>query len=290
MLRLGPHARPTQERAVLLVIIAAFSVQFGAALATGLFGSVGVLGAVFLRVGFAALVLVALAPTAFREARGRPLRWVIALGVTLAVMNSLFYLAIDRIPLKVAVTVEFLGPLAVAVAGSRRPLDFVWVALAGAGIALFGSPTLDVDRLGLVFAAGAAVCWALYIVFAKRLAATWSIRGGLTASMALAAVLLIPVGVVSAGGEFFDPLVLVIGIGVALLSSVIPYGLEFAALRRLKASTFGILLSLEPAIAAIVGAVILTQVPTRLEALAIALVVIASIGASWTTEALPPEA
>lgn len=170
--------------APLLVLVAAFSVQGGAALATTLFEEAGPLGAVTLRLGLAALLMLALYGSGLRAARGRPLRWVVALGAILALMNSLFYLSLDRIPLGVAVTVEFLGPLAVAVAGSRHARDLLWVALAGAGIALFGSPTVDVDKVGLALAAGAGACWAGYIVVGKRLSHTWPVGLGLTAALA----------------------------------------------------------------------------------------------------------
>jgi inner membrane transporter RhtA len=264
-----------------LLLGAAFSVQSGAALATTLFREAGPLGTVFVRTAFAALVLGLLARSGGRRAwRAGPLRWVVGLGIALAAVNSLFYESIDRVPLGVAVTVEFLGPLAVAVLGSRRRLDFAWIVLAGAGVALLGSPTVDVDRVGLFIALAAGAFWAAYIVIGNRLAATWPLAPGLALSMGIAAVLTAPLGVASAGTALASPRILALGLVVAVLASVVPYALELAALRRLRTSTFGILMSLGPAVAALAGAVFLSQRLGPVELLAVALVVIASIGAN----------
>jgi inner membrane transporter RhtA len=263
-----------------LLIAAAFSVQSGAALATTLFEEAGALGTVFVRTAFAGLILLLLTRTRLASLRAGPLRHVIGLGVSLACVNSLFYLSIDRVPLGVAVTVEFLGPLAVAVAGSRRRLDFIWILLAGAGVALLGSPTVDVDRVGLALALAAGVFWASYIVIGKRLGATWPLAQGLTLAMLLAGVLVAPLGIVSGGSALADPRILALGLVVAVLASVVPYILELAALRRLRTSTFGILMSLGPAVAALCGAVFLSQALGPIELLAIGCVVIASIGAN----------
>ena len=273
----------------LLVIAAAVSVQAGAVIAFNLFDEVGPRGAVLLRLGFAALLLLPFSRGALRASRGRPVGWVLLFGLVLAAMNSLFYQALARVPLGVAVTVEFVGPLVLAVALSRRLLDLVWVALAAAGVLLLGAPASDVDRAGIAFALGAGACWALYVVVGKRVSATWPLRSGLTASIVVAAVVLLPIGLASSGEQLADAGVLARGLAVAVLSSVIPYGLELAALRRLSASTFSILLSLGPAIAALVGAVVLHQTPEPLEAVAIACVVAASIGSSRAArQALPP--
>jgi inner membrane transporter RhtA len=217
-----------------------------------------------------------------------PARYAIGLGVALACVNSLFYLAIDRVPLGVAVTVEFLGPLAVAVVGSRRRLDFVWIVLAGAGVALLGSPTVDVDGIGIVLSLAAGVFWAAYIVIGKRLGATWPLQRGLAVSMALAGVLTLPLGLVSGGAALLSPGLLALGFAVAILASVVPYVLELAALRRLRTSTFGILMSLGPAVAALAGAVFLRQRLGALELLAIAFVTAASIGANRGTSSQAP--
>jgi inner membrane transporter RhtA len=274
--------------APLLVIGAALSVQCGAALATTLFEDAGALGAVWLRQAFGAAILVALSRGALRRLRGRPLAPVLALGAILAVMNSLFYESIDRVPLGVAVTAEFLGPLLVAAIGSRRVEDFLWVLLAGGGVALLGSPSVNVDHYGLLLALGAGGCWALYIVVGKRLTSTWPLLDGLTVAMLVAAVLIAPLGVASAGDQLLDPSLLAIGVVVALLASVIPYLLELSALRRIKVSAFGILMSLEPAAAAMAGVVILSQRLTLLESIAVVLVIVASIGANRRAAAVPP--
>jgi inner membrane transporter RhtA len=276
---------------VSLVVAAAVSVQLGAAIATKLFDQAGPLGTVLLRVGFAAVVLLALNRRTLSAARGLPVRWVLLFGLTLATMNSLFYEALDRIPLGVAVTLEFVGPLAVAVAFSRRVVDVVWIGLAAAGVALLGSPTVDVDHTGLACALGAGACWAAYIVIGKRVAATWPLGASLTASMCVAAVVLLPVGLGTAAGDLADPGILAAGLGVAMLSSAIPYALELLALRRLRASTFSIVLSLEPALAALAGAILLSQKLHPVEAAAVALVVAASLGAArGAREAPPPDA
>lgn len=293
-----PPAAPTsfprrllgRTPAPLLVIGAALSVQCGAALATTLFEEAGALGAVWLRQAFGAVILVALSRGALRRLRGRPLMPVLALGGILAVMNSLFYESIDRVPLGVAVTAEFLGPLLVAALGSRRVEDFLWVLLAGAGVALLGSPSVDVDHLGLLLALGAGGCWALYIVVGKRLTSTWPLLDGLTVAMLVAAVLMAPLGVASAGGEFLDLSLLGVGVAVALLASVVPYLLELSALRRIRVSAFGILMSLEPAAAALAGALILSQRLTLLESVAVVLVIVASVGANRRAAAVPPPA
>jgi inner membrane transporter RhtA len=272
------------------VVGAALSVQFGAALATTAFDIAGPLGFVWLRVGLAALLLVALNAQALRRVEAPRLRWVLAAGAAVAVMNACFYQAIDRIPLGLATTIEFLGPLAVAVLGSRRAVDFLWIALAGAGVALLGSPGVELDAVGLAFAFGAAAGWAAYIVLAKRMLEDWSVGTGLSLTLLVAAILLAPLGLAAGGSALLDPEVLALGLAVAVLGSVLPFSLELGALRQLSAAAFGIILSLEPAVAAFAGAVALGQVPTALEALAIVLVMAASAGASLgARRVVPPE-
>ena len=281
----------TRAPAPLLVLAAAFSVQGGAALATRLFAAAGPLPVVWLRSAFGALVLLALDPGVLRRGRAGPLRWVLALGLTLAAMNAFFYEAIARVPLGVAVTAEFVGPLAVAVVGSRRALDFLWVALAGAGVALLGNPTTDVDPVGLGLALGAAACWAGYIVFGKRVVASWPFASGITLALAIAGLALAPLGIAAGGSRLADARFLGVALAVAVLSSVVPYVLELAALSQLRVSTFGILMSLEPAVAALMGALVLAQTLTLAEALAVALVTAASVGANRSArEPPPPEA
>lgn len=270
--RLGARGAP------LLIVAAAFSVQGGAALATTMFARGGPLGAVLLRVGFAAVILAVTAAVGRRFRR--PDRTIVAFGLALAAMNACFYLALERVPLGVAVTAEFLGPLAVAIAGSRRRSDFAWIVLAGAGVALLGSPTVDVDPLGLGFAVLAGAFWAGYIVLGKRVAMGGDVVGGLGTAMLVAAVALLPSGLVWGGPGLGEGGVLALGLAVAVLSSVVPYVLELVALLLIRASTFGILMSLEPAIAALCGAVFIGQRIRGLELLAIAFVIVASAGAS----------
>lgn len=256
------------------------SVQLGSALVTTLFDELGPGGAVLLRTAFAALVLIAL----WRPARGsvdrQSGRDIALFGVVLALMNLSFYEALDRLPLGIAVTFEFTGPLAVAILGSRSRIDVLWAAIAGLGILMFAPDVGDgLDPVGVGFALAAASMWAAYILLSARVGRSPAGLGGLSVAMVLATIVLIPIGVHDGGGELLDPALAAVGLGVALLASAIPYVLELEALRRLRASTFGVLLSLEPAMAALIGAVALDQALAGREVIAIGLVVIASAGA-----------
>ena len=210
-------------------------------------------------------------------------------GATLAGMNLCFYEAIDRIPLGIAVTIEFLGPLGVAVALSRRRLDLAWVALAAIGVALFADrgEGEGLDPVGVGFILGAAAFWAAYILMSARTGRVFPGGTGLTLAMAVGAVLLIPIGVADGGSALLEPELLAAAVGVALLASAFPYALEMEALRRLPTGVFGILLSIEPAVAALAGFVVLDQGLGVRDLVAIGLVVAASAGASL---AAPPEA
>lgn len=268
---------------VVLVLAAIASVQFGAALAATLFSEVGPGGAAFLRVAIAAVLLAALWRPGVRGRARADLALAAAFGLVLGAMNLLFYLAIDRLALGIAVVFEFVGPLGVAVATSRRRLDLVWIAIAGAGIALLSAGDLGrLDGLGVVFALGAGGCWAAYILLGGRLGRAFPGGNGLALALVVAAVLLAPVGLVSGGTELLDPSVLGIGAAVALLSSAIPYSLELEALRRMRTAVFGVLMSLEPAVAAVAGLAVLGQRLAATELAAVALVVAASAGISWT--------
>jgi inner membrane transporter RhtA len=263
-----------EARGVALVVAAVTSLQFGAGFAVTLFDELGPGGAVFLRQAFAAVVLLALWRPRFR--RNLPL--AAAFGIALGLMNLCIYEAMDRIPLGVAVTIEFWGPLAVAVALSRRPLDLLWVVLAGSGILLLADPGGgSLDAAGVAFALAAGGLWALYILLSARVGAVFPGGSGLAIAMVFAALVTLPVGV---SGELLRPELLAAGAAVALASSVIPYSLELEALRRLPANVFGVLMSLEPAVAALAGLVILGQALGAVEWVAIALVVVASAGAS----------
>jgi inner membrane transporter RhtA len=284
----APRHAPTSVPPAGLVLMAAGSVQFGAALARTLFDDLGPGGTVLLRVLFAAVVLALLWRPSLRGRSGRDLALAVAFGVSLAAMNFAFYLSIDRIPLGIAVTFEFVGPLGVAVAGSRRALDVLWVVLAAAGILLltdFGQGGLNTAGVGLALLAGAF--WAAYILLSARVGGTFEGGSGLAIAMAVAALLLLPVGIADGGGSLLDPGLLALGFGVAILSSAIPYSLELEALRRMPARVFGVLMSLDPAIATLAGLVVLGQVLAGREVAGILLVVVASAGAARQS-AVPP--
>jgi inner membrane transporter RhtA len=263
-----------------LVLGATVSVQSGAAVATHLFDEVGPVGTVMLRLVLAAAILFAIWRPSLSEFRGPHRRDVILFGLALAGMNTSFYCAIDRIPLGIAVTLEFVGPLGVAIAGSRRRLDLAWAGLAALGIALL-SPGIggELDLLGVALALLAGAFWAAYIYLASRVGAQFAGGAGLALAVLVSGALLLPFGIVAGGSELLDPAVLAIGAVVALLSSAIPYSLELEALRRLPTAVFGVLMSLEPAVAAAVGFIALDQGLGLNEALAIACVVVASAGA-----------
>jgi inner membrane transporter RhtA len=263
-----------------MVVGSIISVQSGAALATTLFDEVGPWGAVLLRAGLGALALLTLTFRELQLPRGRQLREVVLFGAILAAVNLTFYEALDRLPLGVAVTLEFVGPLGVAVLGSRRPRDLIWVALAAAGIVLLSDGgSGGADTLGVVLALAAGCGWGLYIVQSARLGRIYPGLGGLTFAMLIAAVIVVPFGVAQGGGEFASASVLVAGLGVGLLSAAIPYALELEALRRLPNAVFGVLMSLEPAAAALIGFLALSQDLAPVEIIAIGLVVAASAGA-----------
>ena len=272
-----------------LVFLAVASVQFGAALARTLFDDAGPAGTVFLRVLFAGIVLALLWRPALRGHSRADWRLVVGFGVTLAAMNLFFYESIDRIPLGLAVTFEFVGPLGVAIAGSRRALDVLWVALAAAGILLIAAPgSSGLDVIGVVYALLAGACWAAYILLSARTGRAFEGGDGLALAMVVSAVVLIPLGVASGGSALLDPEVLALGAAVAMLSSAIPYSAEFEALRLMPEHVFGVLLSLEPAVAALAGFLVLGQELGARELAGIALVAGAVAGAVAGTRAPVP--
>ncbi|MGB3303261.1 MAG: EamA family transporter [Gordonia sp. (in: high G+C Gram-positive bacteria)] len=266
--------------ASVLVVAAVFSVQFGNAIVGSLFDRVGPYGAAALRLGCGALILIAIVRPRVSSWSQRTWLGVILLGVALGGMNLFIYLAIAQIPLGIAVTIELLGPLAIATAGSRRVIDLLWVLLAVAGITVLGLRAGgSITVTGAACAAVAATCWALYIVASARLGARVNGVDGLAAAMLVAAAIVVPIGTFQAAPAVFaDPMLLVAFAGVAILTSVVPYALEFTALKRMSTRVFGILSSLGPAVAALAGFMVLGQALSASQLGAICLVVTASAG------------
>lgn len=276
----GPSTPATAGYPVALVLTSILSVQFGGALAATLIPQIGVLGSVALRLGIAALVMLLIArPTRPGHPRAAWIT-VVAFGVALAGMNSAFYGAIGRLPIGVAVTIEFLGPLLLAAALSRRLVDGIAVLAAFTGVVMISqvvtTPWAHVDLLGIGLAALAGAFWAAYILLSARTGRAFRGTEGLAWAMVVAAALVVPSGLLVDGIALFAPEALVKGAGIALLSSVLPYSLELLALRRLDARVFGILLSLEPAAAALAGLLVLHQALAGAQLLGMALVVCAS--------------
>jgi inner membrane transporter RhtA len=275
-----------------LVITGVLSVQLGAAVAKSLFDQLTPTGVVALRLVFGAIVLGVLFRPRIRSRPRSELWLAVAFGLTLVSMNLCFFQALDRIPLGIAVTLEFVGPLAVALVGSRRSSDFLWVAMAAAGIALL-APGIGggADAVGVAFALAAGVLWGVYILLGARVGRAFSGPTGLVLAMTVGACVALPLGAASAGSSLLEPALLAAGFGVAILSSAIPWSLELEALRRLPTHVFGVLMSLEPAIGALVGFVVLGERLGVQAITAIALVVIASAGAARgaRTALAPPD-
>lgn len=289
---LPAHSGRGRVPAPALVALSAVSTQCGSAIATKLFGQVGPAGAVTLRLAFATLaLLVAVRPgrqDLRRLADRRNLGTMVAFGLALAGMNFCFYEAISRVPLGVAVTLEFAGPLALSVATSRRWADALWALLAGAGVFLLAGGSLlgalhHLDLVGVGFALLAGAFWACYIIANQETGRRFPGASGLAGAMAVAAVIAVPFGLVDAGARLFRPSVLAIGIAVAVLSSALPYTCEMAALRRVTPRAFGILVSISPAVAALAGFVLIGQHLSAVELAALALVVAANAGNAWSS-------
>lgn len=266
---------------VAFILVAAFSVQGGAAIAKGIFPFIGAAGTAAIRTGLAAVTLLAVFRPPVRRFTAAQWRAVIPYGVAIGAMNLLFYEALARIPLGLAVALEFLGPLAVAIFGSRRALDVVWVALAMTGIALIAPFRADgaIDPLGVILALLTGACWAAYIVLGGRVSQRLDAGAAVAVGMTIAALTLTPYAI--ADGEIgqFALHLLVPCVAIAVLSSALPFTLEMKALRLLPGRTFSVLMSLEPVIAALCGLVLLGEHLTRAQWAAVALVVIASAGA-----------
>jgi len=272
-----------------LIVGSSLSVQAGAGLATQLLRVSGWLPVVTLRIVFSAILLLALRRPRPRSVPRAALVSAALLGVDLALMNTVFYFSLSRIPLAVAVTIEFWGPLAVAVVGSRRAADFAWAVLAAIAIyILTGGRVVADDALGVAAAFGAGGLWALYIPLGGRVARDWPDGRGLSLAMLVAAVISLSVAAATGavGQAFGSPSLIVGGVVIALFSSAIPYSLEIAALDRIPASTFGVLMSIEPAVAAVVGFIVLGEALSAPEVAAIGMVVVASAGASLSARTL----
>jgi inner membrane transporter RhtA len=266
-----------------LVLAGGVSVQFGGALAVTLMPRTGALGVVTLRLLVAAIVLMAVCRPKVRGHSRADWGTVVVFGLTMAAMNGLFYQSVARIPLGPAVTLEVLGPLVLSVLSSRRALNLLWAGLALGGVFLLGGGGFSsLDPVGVAFAVSAGAMWAAYIVFSARTGRRFPQADGLALAMVVAAVVFLPLGIAESGTRLLNPTTVALGGTVAVLSSVLPYTLELLALRRLPAATFAILMSLEPAVAATAGFLVLDQALSATEALAIALVIAASMGAVRT--------
>jgi inner membrane transporter RhtA len=270
-----------------LVLTGVVSVQVGGAIAKQLFTLTSPVGVVTLRLVCAGLILVALWRPRLRLT-ARAVGVVLAFGTVLGVMNFSIYQAFARISIGMAVTIEFLGPLLVAIAGSRRWLDLLWAVLASAGVLLLTEGAAGaVDWVGVGFAALAGACWAGYILLGARLGRHTPGGTGLALATVFAALVITPFGIAQSGADLLSPRLLLLGAGVAMLSSVVPYSLEIEALRRMPARVFGVLMSLEPAVAAVAGLVVLGELLTPTQWVAIGCVVAASIGATRATRNQP---
>ncbi|WP_312854926.1 EamA family transporter [Agromyces agglutinans] len=289
------EARSGRGAAVVFVVAGLACQEVGASIAVLLFPTTGAIGMVALRLVFSAIVLLLIARPTLRGHSRRAWATVTAFGLVLALMNALFYLSLERIPLGAAVTIEVLGPLVLSVFASRRASAWLWAVLAAVGVALLGQGSFGhLDPLGVVLAAATGATWAAYILLSARTGRGFPGLDGLAIALAIGAVAILPFGVAASGAVLVRPEVLALGAAVALLSTSIPYALELIALRRLPASTFAVLMSLAPAMATVAGLVLLGQTFTGVAVVAVGLVVAASIGAVRTaqraTPPLPPTA
>ncbi len=265
------------------VLLAIVSVQSGAAIAKGLFPVLGAAATASLRIGISALILLAVYRPNFRNISRKQWKLVVPYGFCLGAMNLIFYLSIERIPIGLAVTLEFIGPLLLAVLGSRRLIDFVWIALAAAGIVLIAPWTNNgVDLLGAFLALLAGAFWALYIVLGGKVSKVMDGGQAVATGMLFAALLILPFGIFGGKLAFLTPELFGLGLALALLSSAIPFTLEMKALGQLPAKTFSILMSLEPAAASICALIFLQEYLSYNEILAVVFVVVASAGATLT--------
>ncbi len=272
--------------AVCLLLVAMLSLQGGAALAKSLFPIVGAQGVTALRLGMGAIILLFYFRPWRLKMRGGNFRALLIYGLALGCMNYVFYLSLRTVPLGIAVALEFTGPLAVAMFSSRRPIDFLWVILVVTGLYFLlpiGHGVSDIDLLGACYALIAGACWAVYIIFGKKAGSSYGPGTAALGSM-IGALIFFPVGMIQAETSIFSMAVLPLGLAIALLSSAIPYSLEMMALTRLPAKTFGTLMSLEPAIAALSGIIFLGEELKAMQWLALAAIIVASAGSTLTMQ------
>jgi inner membrane transporter RhtA len=267
-----------------LLLIAMASIQSGASLAKSMFPVVGAQGTTTLRLIFASIIMLLLLRPWRAKLTANSLRTVIVYGMALGGMNFLFYMSLKTVPLGIAVALEFTGPLAVAIYASRRAMDFLWIGLAVIGLLLLiptGEASAGIDLIGAGYALGAGICWALYILFGQKAGADNGVQTAALGVM-IAALFVAPVGIVHAGAALLTPSLIPIAIGVAILSTALPYTLEMVALTRMPARTFGTLMSIEPAFGALSGLLFLHEYLSLAQWLAIACIILASVGATMT--------
>lgn len=269
---------------VALLLIAMASIQSGASLAKSMFPVVGAQGTTTLRLIFASIIMLILLRPWRAKLTPQSLRTVIVYGMALGGMNFLFYMSLRSVPLGIAVALEFTGPLAVAIYASRRAIDFLWIALAVIGLLLLiptGAASTGIDLVGAGYALGAGACWALYILFGQKAGADNGVQTAALGVM-IAALFVAPIGIVHAGAALLTPSLIPVAIGVAILSTALPYTLEMISLTRMPARTFGTLMSIEPAFGALSGLVFLQEYLSLAQWTAIACIILASVGATLT--------
>ncbi|ROM85648.1 threonine/homoserine exporter RhtA [Pseudomonas sp. WP18] len=271
---------------VALLLVAMASIQSGASLAKSMFPIVGAQGTTTLRLIFASIIMLILLRPWRAKLTVQSLRTVIVYGMALGGMNFLFYMSVRTVPLGIAVALEFTGPLAVAIYASRRAIDFLWIALAVIGLLLLiptGASSAGIDLVGAGYALGAGVCWALYILFGQKAGADHGVQTA-ALGVVIAALFVAPIGIVHAGAALLTPSLIPVAIGVAVLSTALPYTLEMVAMTRMPARTFGTLMSIEPAIAAMSGFIFLQEFLSLAQWSAIACIILASVGATLTMD------
>ena len=267
-----------------LLLIAMASIQSGASLAKSMFPIIGAQGTTTLRLLFASIIMLLILRPWRAKLTARALKTVIVYGRALGGMNFLFYMSLRTVPLGIAVALEFTGPLAVAIYSSRRPIDFAWIGLAIIGLLLLiptGESTQGLDPVGTGYALGAGVCWALYILYGQKAGADNGVQTAALGVM-IAALFIAPIGIVHAGAALLTPSLIPIAIGVAILSTALPYTLEMIALTRMPTRTFGTLMSIEPAFGALSGLLFLNEVLSFSQWMAISCIIMASVGATLT--------